>query len=81
MLAFAADALAKPAITTWVDDVRPMDVDQSMLPVGVENIDEDDADNIMLAAEYVHNIYAYLKDLEVRPFLSLLPFIPPLAIP
>eukprot|EP00047_Mylnosiga_fluctuans_P020828 m.96820 g.96820 ORF g.96820 m.96820 type:complete len:368 (-) comp8646_c0_seq2:138-1241(-) len=52
-------------------DVRPMDVDVPRmqwpeLPAGVENIDDEEADNPLLVAEYVNDIYAYMRDLEVR---------------
>ena len=52
-------------------DVRPMDVDLPRstwpaLPPGVEDIDDEEADNPLLVAEYVNDIYAYMRDLEVR---------------
>jgi hypothetical protein len=35
------------------------------LPAGVEDIDDEEADNPILVAEYVNDIYAYMRDLEV----------------
>lgn len=74
--AAAAPALAPVALTAKVAakldaDVRPMDVDLPRttwpaLPPGVEDIDDEEADNPLLVAEYVNDIYAYMRDLEVR---------------
>lgn len=52
-------------------DARPMDIDLPRtstwpaLPPGVEDIDDEEADNPLLVAEYVNDIYAYMRDLEV----------------
>jgi hypothetical protein len=37
----------------------------AMLPVGVEDIDEQDAYNTQMATEYVTEIYSYMRELEV----------------
>jgi hypothetical protein len=37
-----------------------------VLPEGVEDIDADDMDNPLLVADYVNDIYAYLRELEVK---------------
>lgn len=41
----------------------------SLIPDGVENIDANDGNNVMLASDYVSDIYAYLRMLEVS-FIS-----------
>lgn len=37
----------------------------SILPEGVEDIDKEDGGNIMLATDFVNDIYGYLRQLEV----------------
>jgi cyclin B len=37
---------------------------KQLLPVNVEDIDKDDGDNPQLVAEYVNDIYDYMRDLE-----------------
>ncbi len=39
---------------------------QDMLPDSVRDIDTEDLDNPQLVAEYVGDIYAYMRHLEVR---------------
>ena len=52
---------------------QAMDISQSeafskqLLPVNVQDIDQDDGDNPQLVAEYVNDIYDYMRQLEVRP--------------
>ena len=60
----AHDLLAKD-VAPVLEDALPMEVDQVVLPAGVEDIDEEDAENPLMAAEYVNDIYAYLRDVEV----------------
>ena len=51
---------------------QAMDISQSeafskhLLPVNVQDIDQDDGDNPQLVAEYVNDIYDYMRQLEVR---------------
>ena len=51
---------------------QAMDISQSeafskqLLPVNVQDIDQDDGDNPQLVAEYVNDIYNYMRQLEVR---------------
>ena len=42
-------AMTKPSISTYMEGMHPMEVDHhlSVLPEGVENIDEDDAGTIL----------------------------------
>ena len=50
---------------------QAMDISQSeafskhLLPVNVQDIDQDDGDNPQLVAEYVNDIYDYMRQLEV----------------
>lgn len=50
-----------PAPMEIVEDQAPV----AMLPVGVEDIDEQDAYNTQMATEYVTEIYTYMRELEV----------------
>eukprot|EP00048_Salpingoeca_helianthica_P002460 m.57548 g.57548 ORF g.57548 m.57548 type:complete len:367 (+) comp12113_c0_seq2:88-1188(+) len=56
----------KEAVAPALDDALPMEVDQLVLPPGVEDIDMEEADNPMMVAEYVNEIYAYLREVETR---------------
>merc|ERR1712002_262865 len=42
---------------------------ERILPPGVKDIDEDDADNPQLCSEYAFDTYVYLKQLESRAFV------------
>lgn len=44
-----------------------------LIPAEVENIDANDGSNVLLATDYVNDIYAYLRVLEVCIF----PYFPP----
>lgn len=46
---------------------KPLDVKSfsSSLPANIENIDAGDTSNVLLASDYVNDIYGYLRMLEV----------------
>ena len=41
------------------------------LPANVEDIDTEDTDNPQMVAEYVTEIYSYMRDLEVRKTVAM----------
>ncbi|KAI1301892.1 G2/mitotic-specific cyclin-B2 [Halotydeus destructor] len=43
----------------------------NLLPPNVENIDKDDGSNVLLATDYVNDIYGYLRQLEVEQSLKV----------
>lgn len=44
---------------------EPMSFSTQSLPAGVEDIDKEDECNVMLATDYVVDIYKYMRNLEV----------------
>ncbi|KAK8089128.1 cyclin B [Apiospora hydei] len=50
-----------------VDDVKPEPADEKdIYPPGVTNLDSEDMDDPLMAAEYATEIFEYLRDLEVK---------------
>lgn len=57
----------QPTLAPTIEDVVPMQMDIDVaLPAGIENIDLEDGENPIMAAEYVQDIYAYLRSLETQ---------------
>ena len=46
----------------------------NLIPNNVENIDANDGDNVFLTPDYVNDIYAYLRHLEVCLKLTFLKY-------
>jgi len=72
--------LRKPGSSRRIKNVESAPVDPPIdvpchvanrLPDNVKDIDEDDLENPQLCAEYVVDIYNYLKELECRPELEI----------
>ena len=48
---------------------EPLAFSHFLIPEDVENIDASDGNNVLLATDYVNDIYAYLRTLEVSAVL------------
>lgn len=62
-------ALERPAVKleqVVEDEKQLMSFSHRMIPNDVEDIDANDGSNVLLATDYVADIYAYLRMLEVR---------------
>ena len=58
-----------------IEDVEMEDMEELNVPTAtstaqIENIDQDDVENPQLVVEYVNEIYAYMRQLEDKQYIS-----------
>lgn len=60
------DKAALDDIPEKVSRVEPKPIEEPVYPPGVKNLDTEDADDPLMAAEYATEIFEYLRDLECK---------------